>query len=267
MTIAVKKIRYPNSKECYLEMQRELGGGLTMASLSMHHPNIVDTLGVSFEANSDYLVGYVLMRYIQGCNLFDYIHRNKAQIELEEFFYIAIPIAQGLSFLHSKDYIHRDVKSLNILRDENGCIKICDFGNMTNDRYGTHHNNPYQCPLWQAPELASNSNYTKAVDVWSFGWVLYELATGNLPYNVKIDSPYPPTLVKSFNYGEKWTINFRPALKPVKDSVEHIIRLCCSPACPFNERQRARPDNMGKVNHLLTCCFYMLMFYMCALRS
>lgn len=88
----------------------------------------------------------------------------------------------GLSFLHDIKIVHRDIKPDNILHNSRGEVKITDFGisrsldatiAMAETQIGTQ--------LYMAPEMVMGEEYTFGVDIWSFGLVLYELATGDFP--------------------------------------------------------------------------------------
>lgn len=96
---------------------------------------------------------------------------------------IAIGIANGMMSLHSVGIIHRDLKPLNILLDEKLLPKICDFGlsrftneelNLMSLEIGT--------PRWMAPETFDSKNYTNKVDVYSYGILLWEMLTEDIPF-------------------------------------------------------------------------------------
>lgn len=89
-----------------------------------------------------------------------------------------------MEYLHSLSppIIHRDLKSHNVLRDSRGSFKICDFGLVCNKTVtaGT--------PAYMAPELLENKHYTKSVDLYAFGVLLWEIFSGEIPFN-RMDIP------------------------------------------------------------------------------
>lgn len=96
---------------------------------------------------------------------------------------IALGIANGMCHLHELNIIHRDLKSLNILLDENYYPKICDFGIA---RFKTESNQPVTqqigTPHWMAPELFLKNNYDSKVDVYAFAIILWEMITEKIPF-------------------------------------------------------------------------------------
>ncbi|XP_041420020.1 protein kinase C delta type-like [Xenopus laevis] len=90
----------------------------------------------------------------------------------------------ALQFLHSKGIIHRDLKPENILIDKDGHIKICDFGIAEENIIGQRRTIGLAgTPGYRAPEILSYEDYNAAVDWWSFGVTMYEMATGVLPFS------------------------------------------------------------------------------------
>ncbi|PNH12464.1 Serine/threonine-protein kinase 4 A, partial [Tetrabaena socialis] len=92
---------------------------------------------------------------------------------------IARQIAEGLLFLHAHRIVHRDLKPDNVLLTSRGDVKLCDFGlsqvlAASSSIVSTGGNGH---PYWMAPELLRGQSYDTKVDVWSWGVLLYQLAT------------------------------------------------------------------------------------------
>ena len=121
------------------------------------------------------------MPYIRGGELFRVLAAKKRFIERDVKFYIA-QIIHGIGYLHSKNIIHRDLKAENLMLDENGYIKIIDFGlakmlspnELASTGCGT--------PEYFAPELMSDQGYSRDVDWWAVGILIYEMLCGNTPF-------------------------------------------------------------------------------------
>lgn len=97
--------------------------------------------------------------------------------------YILHSVFSAVSFMHSKNVLHRDIKSLNILTNSLGEIKVADMGMSTfKDDWEEYRHTRVGTSYWQAPELLNGRNYTKNVDVYSLGCLAYEIATGKPPH-------------------------------------------------------------------------------------
>lgn len=125
---------------------------------------------------------YLVLSFINGGELFYHLQKSGKFSMDRSRFYIAELLA-ALESLHELNVIYRDLKPENILIDYQGHIALCDFGlcklNMSNDdRTSTFCGTPE----YLAPELLLNQGYTRSVDWWTLGTLLYEMLTGLPPF-------------------------------------------------------------------------------------
>ncbi|KAL6453233.1 YPK2 Serine/threonine-protein kinase YPK2/YKR2 [Candida maltosa Xu316] len=125
---------------------------------------------------------YLVLSFINGGELFWHLQREGKFSMDRSRFYIA-ELLMALESLHELNVIYRDVKPENILLDYQGHIALCDFGlcklNMSND---DKTNTFCGTPEYLAPELLLNQGYTRSVDWWTLGTLLYEMLTGLPPF-------------------------------------------------------------------------------------
>lgn len=125
---------------------------------------------------------YLVLSFINGGELFWHLQREGKFSMDRSRFYIA-ELLTALESLHELNVIYRDVKPENILLDYQGHIALCDFGlcklNMSND---DKTNTFCGTPEYLAPELLLNQGYTRSVDWWTLGTLLYEMLTGLPPF-------------------------------------------------------------------------------------
>ncbi|KAL5701118.1 hypothetical protein ACHQM5_026492 [Ranunculus cassubicifolius] len=189
-------------------------GEVRMLRALMPHSCIVEVYGhqisSKWDGNKENRVfeSAIWMEFIEGGSLKSYIEQvsktGAKQMQVELALFIARDIACALAELHSKHIIHRDIKSDNILididrkrADGSPVVKVCDF-----DRAVPLHSSSHTCcighfgiprldvcvgtPRWMAPEVLESMNerkmYGMEVDIWSYGCVLVELLTLQIPY-------------------------------------------------------------------------------------
>ncbi|KAF3445384.1 hypothetical protein FNV43_RR10560 [Rhamnella rubrinervis] len=157
----------------------------------IRHRNILKLYACLTKEGSSFLV----FEYMANGNLFQALHREvkggKPELDWYQRFRIALGSARGIAYLHhdcSPTIIHRDIKSTNILLDENYEPKIADFGFAKiaeNSLKGSDYSSFAGTHGYIAPELAYTLKVTEKCDVYSFGVVLLELVTGRKPIEEK----------------------------------------------------------------------------------
>ncbi|KAL1129949.1 hypothetical protein AAG570_012893 [Ranatra chinensis] len=140
---------------------------------------------------------FMIMEYVSGGELFDYIvkHGKLKEFEARRFFQ---QIISGVDYCHRHMIVHRDLKPENLLLDHNLHVKIADFGlsNMMMD--GEFLRTSCGSPNYAAPEVISGKLYAgPEVDIWSCGVILYALLCGTLPF----DDEHVPTLFRKIKSG------------------------------------------------------------------
>ena len=135
---------------------------------------------------------FLVMEYIEGKELKDIINSSTSLLKvwgLNGILDYVMQIASGLQAAHSKEIVHRDIKSANIMLNNSGNIKIMDFG-LARFR-GTVHLTKTGTTVgtiaYMAPEQFLSNEVDHLADIWSFGVVLYELLTGELPFKGEYD--------------------------------------------------------------------------------
>ena len=146
---------------------------------NLSHQNIVEVYDVGEEDGNHYIV----MEYIEGKTLKQLLKKRES-LTLTEVIDIMTQLTDGIAHAHESYIIHRDIKPQNIMIEDNGLIKITDFGiamalnatqlTQTNSVMGSVHYLP--------PEQASGKGATIKSDIYSLGILMYELLTGNVPF-------------------------------------------------------------------------------------
>ncbi|KAM4749161.1 serine/threonine-protein kinase N1-like [Rhinophrynus dorsalis] len=141
------------------------------------HPFLLSLLGC-FQTSEH--VCFV-MDYMAGGDLMTHIH-SEVFSQPRAMFYAAC-VLLGLQFLHSKNIVYRDLKLDNLLLDSEGYVKLADYG-LCKEGMGPSDRTSTFCgtPEFLAPEVLTDASYTRAVDWWGFGVLIYEMMVGESPF-------------------------------------------------------------------------------------
>jgi serine/threonine protein kinase len=125
---------------------------------------------------------YFLMDFLNGGELFFHMKKESRFTENKSKFYAA-EVTLALRHLHERGIIYRDLKPENVLLDISGHLKLTDFGLSKMGVFGTKKIYTFcGTPEYLAPEIINGKGYTKAVDWWSLGLLLYEMLSGRHPF-------------------------------------------------------------------------------------
>lgn len=154
------------------------------AAASLTHPNIVSVYDVGQENG----INYIVMELLESRTLKDYIDEHGA-LDSDTVLKISAQVASALEAAHKSHIIHRDIKPQNIVLNKNMVAKVTDFGiaKISTAATITSFGNTMGSVHYFSPEHAKGGYTDERSDIYSLGVVMYEMATGRLPFDA--DSP------------------------------------------------------------------------------
>ncbi|KAI4385204.1 hypothetical protein MLD38_003257 [Melastoma candidum] len=175
---AIKEVSVASDDQSFRECLKQLNQEINLLS-KLCHPNIVQYYGSELSEETlsvylEYVSGGSIHKLLQEYGPFtEPVIRNYAR-----------QITSGLAYLHTRNVVHRDIKGANVLVDPNGEIKLADFGMAKHITSSSSMLSFKGSPYWMAPEVVMNTNgYNLAVDVWSLGCTILEMATSKPPWS------------------------------------------------------------------------------------
>mmetsp|Transcript_4120 Transcript_4120/g.12053 ORF Transcript_4120/g.12053 Transcript_4120/m.12053 type:complete len:271 (-) Transcript_4120:48-860(-) len=160
------------------EFQKEV----TNLSL-LSHPRLIHLVGAAFQPPSLCIV----TEFMPNGSLYSLLHTRRQQLASPQKLAMSMQVTEGVGFLHSRSppFVHRDLKSLNVVLDFSLNAKLCDFGlaQSMEKTHITRRENECGSPRYMAPELFdSRGKITEKVDIWSLGCLVLEVHLGKLPH-------------------------------------------------------------------------------------
>ncbi|MCG8607336.1 serine/threonine protein kinase [bacterium] len=175
-TVALKVLprQFIHDEEFISRFHRE-----AQAAASLSHPNLVTI----FDEGAENGLHYISMEFVEGESLDNILQRSGPLSVMDVQDWI-IPLAQGLGYAHEQGVIHRDIKSSNILVDNNGRTVLTDFGiaRLSQSTQLTLNGMVLGTPEYMSPEQALGEEIDNRSDIYSLGVVIYQCLTGQLPF-------------------------------------------------------------------------------------
>lgn len=173
VAIKVLKQEYSEDKNFVAKFRVE-----AQSAAGLSHPNIVSI----YDVGEDSGLYYIVMELVEGITLKNYIEK-KGRLEAKEAVSIAIQVAQGIQTAHSHHIIHRDIKPQNIIISKEGKVKVTDFGIARASSAQTISSNAMGSVHYISPEQARGNYSDERSDIYSLGVSLYEMITGQVPFD------------------------------------------------------------------------------------
>ncbi|GME80238.1 unnamed protein product [Ambrosiozyma monospora] len=204
----------------------------------LDHVNIVQYLGFEMKDN----VYSIFLEYVSGGSVGRLI-RDYGKFPQSLSGYLTEQVLQGLSYIHSRGILHRDLKADNLLLETNGICKISDFGisKKSKDIYSNDSAMSFQGTIfWMAPEIINNTahqGYNAKIDIWSMGCVVFEMLSGKRPW---YDFAIPGAILQ---LGSKLT---PPIPEDTKKEMSPVSRAFLDKCFAVEPEQRPTADELLK---------------------
>ena len=223
----------------------------------LSHQNIVNIHDASVRDN----IKYIVMEYVEGITLKNYMQHREV-LNLREIISYTTQILRALDHAHKKGIIHRDIKPQNIMLLKNGVIKVMDFGiaKLPNAETVTMTDKAIGTVYYISPEQVSGGPCDARSDLYALGVMLYEMATGSLPFSAETpvsvalmqvnDTATPPREINPhIPVGLEQIITRAMEKKPearyqsAEEMLEHLLKLRENPKIIFKENKAAKNKN------------------------
>jgi serine/threonine protein kinase len=182
----------------------------------LSHENIIKLY--SYEEDQE--AYYLILEHANAGSLFSLLKKKQNGFDEAAAFKYFIQAASAVQFLHENGLVHRDIKPENLLLNEDGTVKLCDFGWCVEIAMG---NRQTFCGTYEymAPEVIREKPYNQSIDVWSLGILLYELLHGYSPFRAQNNNEEEEEYAEIFKNIVKY--NFKID-KPMSDSCADLLK-------------------------------------------
>lgn len=223
------------------------------ATSALNHPNIITVYEIGRLSEEPNATPYFATELVEGVTLKQFAAENR--LKLAEVLDIAIQIASALAAAHAAGIVHRDIKPENIMVRSDGYVKVLDFGLAKPDRHSSVDSEAQTRALvntdpgtlmgtvsYMSPEQARGADVDARTDIWSLGVVLYELVTGQRPFN----GPTPSHIIVSLLEEEA------PPLSTHVAEVPEVLELIVEEALrkEREERTQTAKELLGRLRRL-----------------
>jgi TonB family protein len=202
--------------------QRFINEGRRQGLLS--HPNIIKVYG--FEYVDDH--GFLILQYVDGESLEDLLQRV-GRLETVEALRIGISLLNGLDHAHTAQIVHRDIKPSNILVDKQGFPYLGDFGIVlaVDEQRMTRTGTSMGTALYMSPEqITKPGSVDRRSDIYSFGCVLYEMLSGEPPFNVESTGDGSTDFLIKTAHVQQAPPPLRSRNASVSSAIESVVMRC-----------------------------------------
>src|SRR3954468_9802205 len=193
-----------------------------LAAARLVHPNIVQVFDFGLDESTHR--NFIVMEYVDGQSCAE-ILREQGTLAPNEAVDILAQACRGLDYAHRNGVVHRDVKPGNLMRSEEGMVKLADFGiaKAAEDSDITKIGSVLGTAAYLAPEQARGEPAGPSSDLYALGVVAYQLLSGRLPY----EAPSPPERArKQQQEAPAWLHEMDPAIpEPLSVAVDRALAL------------------------------------------
>jgi len=218
--VAIKTLKYEGMSDEQLREFKERLFTEAEAAGTLSHPSIVTV----YDVGEEHDMAFIAMELLKGEDLASLL-RAKGAFPVREALSIIASVADALDYAHSRGVVHRDIKPANIMYLEDGTVKVTDFGIakiMESADTGTRTGDVFGTPSYMSPEQVSGKNVGSASDIFSLGCVMYELFSGEKPFQ----GGNIPEILKNISKGKYRPLKevMRSAPKCCGDIIEKMIQ-------------------------------------------